>query len=57
MKIMIVGASGGIGNLLTRHFDSKENELYLTYNKSINKIFSPQNAKSTIINSDFTKIL
>lgn len=51
---MIVGASGGIGNLLTKHFDSKENELYLTYNKSINKIFSPQNAKSTIIQSDFT---
>ena len=53
---MIVGASGGIGNLLTRHFDSEENELYLTYNKSRNKIFSPQNAKSTIINADFTKV-
>jgi 3-oxoacyl-[acyl-carrier protein] reductase len=52
---MIVGASGGIGNLLTKHFDSEENELYLTYNKSRNKIFSPRNAKSTIIKSDFTK--
>lgn len=53
---MIVGASGGIGNLLTKHFDSNENELYLTYNKSRNKIFSPRNAKSTIIKSDFTKV-
>ncbi|MFX1600995.1 MAG: SDR family oxidoreductase [Promethearchaeota archaeon] len=56
MKIMIVGASGGIGNLLTKHFDSKENELILTYNKSRNKIYPTKNAKSSIIKSDFTKI-
>jgi 3-oxoacyl-[acyl-carrier protein] reductase len=56
MKIMIVGASGGIGNLLTKHFDSEGNELYLTYNKSRNKIYSTKNAKSSIIKSDFTNV-
>ena len=56
MKIMIVGASGGIGNLLTKHFDSKENDLFLTYNKSRNKIYPTRNAKSTIIKSDFTNV-
>jgi len=56
MKIMIVGASGGIGNLLTKHFDSKGNVLYLTYNKSRNKIYTSRNAKSTITKSDFTKV-
>lgn len=56
MKIMIVGASGGIGSLLTKHFDSEENDLYLTYNESRNKIYSVKKAKSTIIRSDFTNV-
>ena len=56
MKIMIVGASGGIGNLLTKHFDSEENELYLTYNRSRDKIYATKNAKSTIIKADFTNV-
>lgn len=56
MKVMIVGASGGIGNLLTKHFDSEVNELYLTYNESRDKIYPVHNAKFTIIKSDFTDV-
>jgi len=55
MKIMIVGASGGIGRLLTKHYDTKENKLYLTYNTSKENILSVANAKFTILKCDFTK--
>ena len=53
MKIMIIGASGGIGHLLTKHFDTKENELFLTYNSSKNKIYPVNNAKFTVFRCDF----
>ena len=55
MKIMIAGASGGLGGILTRHFDSEENELFLTYYHSEEKVYKPQKAKATIIKCDFTK--
>ena len=56
MKVMIVGASGGIGKLLTRHFDTKENDLFLTYNKSRDKIYPVKKATSTVFKCDFKKI-
>lgn len=55
MKIMIVGASGGIGRLLTEHYDRKENELFLTYNTSRSNIYQVKEAKYTIFKCDFTK--
>jgi len=55
MKIMIVGASGGIGRLLTKHYDNKENELFLTYNTSMKNIYPVKDAKYTILKCDFTK--
>ena len=42
MNIMIAGASSGIGQYLTEHFDKEGNELHLTYN------LHPQNVKKTV---------
>ena len=55
MKIMIAGASGGIGRFLTKKFDNKENELILTYNTSRDNVYNTKNAKSTVFQCDFTK--
>ncbi len=55
MKIMITGASGGIGNYLTKKYDLEGNKLYLTYNTSKNKIFKNKYAISHIFKCDFTK--
>ena len=55
MRIMIAGASGGIGSYLTKMFDRKENELILTYNTSREKVYKTIKAKSTIIKCDFTE--
>jgi 3-oxoacyl-[acyl-carrier protein] reductase len=52
---MIAGASGGIGNYLTKEFDSEENELFLTYNRSKDKIYQVKKAKATVFKCDFTK--
>ena len=55
MKIFIAGASGGIGRYLTKEFDTNENRLYLTYNKSKEKILKTKNALSTeVFKVDFT---
>ena len=54
MKIMIAGASGGIGQYLTKEFDLEGNELFLTYNKSKDKICQVKKAKANIIQCDFT---
>lgn len=54
MKILIAGASGGIGIILTKHFDLDNNTLILTYNQSPNKVYKPKNAQSQIIRCDFT---
>ncbi len=54
MKIMISGASGGIGRYLTKEFDNEENELYLTYNTSKNSIYETMKAKSKVFKCDFT---
>jgi NAD(P)-dependent dehydrogenase (short-subunit alcohol dehydrogenase family) len=55
MKIMIAGASGGIGAFLTKEFDSADNELILTYNKSKDKMYVLQQAKATVLQCDFTR--
>ena len=56
MKILIAGASGGIGRYLTKEFDIKENHLYLTYNTSKEKVYKTKNAISTeVFKVDFTK--
>lgn len=55
MKIMIAGASGGIGSFLSKEFDEKENELILTYNTSKDKIYKTVKAKTTVFKCDFTK--
>ncbi|MFX0071254.1 MAG: SDR family oxidoreductase [Candidatus Hermodarchaeota archaeon] len=55
MKIMIAGASGGIGSFLTEKFDIESNELFLTYNTSKSKIYNTKKAKSTILQCNFTK--
>ena len=55
MKIMIVGASGGIGQFLTKKFDLDTNELYLTYNTSKDKIYKTKYAKSHIFHCNFVK--
>ncbi len=55
MKIMIAGASGGIGNYLSKKFDSERNELYLTYNTSKNKICKTEYALSHVLKCNFTK--
>jgi 3-oxoacyl-[acyl-carrier protein] reductase len=54
MKIMIAGASGGIGRFLAEQFDSADNELVLTYNRSKEKVFQAKKAKSIIVECDFT---
>ncbi|MFX1443909.1 MAG: SDR family oxidoreductase [Promethearchaeota archaeon] len=54
MKIMIAGASGGIGSFLTEKFDKKENDLILTYNTSREKIYKTKEALCTIFKCDFT---
>ena len=54
MKIMIAGASGGIGQYLTKEFDTEENELFLTYNRSKDKIYQVRKAKSKVFKCDFT---
>ena len=46
MKIMIAGASGGIGNYLTKGFDTENNILFLTYNKSKDNLYEVKNARS-----------
>jgi 3-oxoacyl-[acyl-carrier protein] reductase len=56
MKIMIAGASGGIGRFLTKKFDSEKNDLILTYNTSKDQIYKIKKANSTIFKCDFTKI-
>ena len=55
MKIMIAGASGGIGTFLTREFDTENNQIILTYNRSKNKLYNPQYARTTVYQCDFTK--
>ena len=54
MKIMISGASGGIGRYLTKEFDNEENEFYLTYNTSKNSIYETMRAKSKVFKCNFT---
>jgi 3-oxoacyl-[acyl-carrier protein] reductase len=54
MKIMIAGASGGVGCFLTKEFDCEENELILTYNKHKNKLYLPQISKYLVLKCDFT---
>ena len=55
MKIMIVGARGGIGHYLTKRYDLEGNELYLTYNTSKKNIYKTENAISHVLKCDFTK--
>ena len=52
---MIAGASGGIGAFLTQEFDTENNQIILTYNRSKNKLFKPQYARTTAYQCDFTK--
>lgn len=54
MKIMIAGASGGIGNYLTKGFDSEGNILFLTYNTSKENLYEVKNARSFSYKCDFT---
>ena len=55
MNIMIAGASGGIGQLLTKKFDLDTNELFLTYNTSKDKVYKTRNAKSHIFQCNFNR--
>jgi 3-oxoacyl-[acyl-carrier protein] reductase len=55
MKIMIAGASGGIGVFLTREFDNDDNQIILTYNQSRHKLYYPQYARTTVYQCDFTE--
>ena len=55
MKIMIAGASGGIGQFLTRKYDLDTNELYLTYNTSKDKIYKTKYTKSNIFHCNFMR--
>jgi 3-oxoacyl-[acyl-carrier protein] reductase len=55
MKIMIAGASGGVGAFLTREFDTENNQIVLTYNRSKNNLYNPQYARTTVYQCDFTK--
>ena len=53
MNIMIVGAAGGIGQLLAKNFDFDWNYLYLVGHKE--KVYRPSKAKYIEIYTDFTK--
>ncbi len=56
MNIFIAGASGGIGRQLIKLFDTKDNQLFLTYNTSGENIYQPKNSTSTeIFQVNFTK--
>lgn len=54
MKIMIAGASGGIGNFLTKKFDNEKNELILTYNKHKDNLYITKFSKYSVFKCDFT---
>lgn len=49
MNIVIFGASGGIGNVLTKHFDTIEHRLVLVYNRGIDNVCIPQYSKFDIL--------
>jgi short-subunit dehydrogenase len=49
MKILIAGASGGIGHFLTVSLDSKGNELLLTYNSSKESVYKTKHSQSKIL--------
>lgn len=55
MKIMIAGASGGIGKYLTRQFDVAGNSLYLTFNNSPDKIIPVIRAQAETFHCDFSR--
>jgi 3-oxoacyl-[acyl-carrier protein] reductase len=55
MNIMIAGASGGIGTILTREFDTENNDITLTYKESRDKLHIPRYARSRIYRCDFTR--
>ena len=54
MNIMIAGASGGIGTILTREFDTENNAITLTYKNSRDKLYIPRYSRSRIYQCDFT---
>ena len=55
MNILIAGASGGIGQTLTDHFDVKGNTLYLTYHSQPHRIHVPKHAASFQYQCDFSR--
>jgi len=54
LKVLIAGASGGVGSNLIKVFDEDNNELFLTYKDNKNVIIEPKNATYKIIKCDFT---
>ncbi len=54
MKIVIAGASGGVGKDLSRYFDKEDNFLYLTYNRSQDNVYQPELAQVETFQCDFT---
>lgn len=54
MKIMIAGASGGIGKFLTKKFDIGKNELFLTYNKNKSNLYIPKFSPYSSFKCNFT---
>lgn len=55
MRVLIAGASGGIGRYLTKKFDVLGNWLYLTYNTSQENVYTPKFAIYEKIQCDFTQ--
>ena len=55
LNILIVGASGGIGRVLTEHFDRSRNFIYGTYNFNPQKLYEPCRAIFDGFEVDFTK--
>ena len=54
MKVIITGASGGIGSFLMEKFSGEEKEVYGSYNTTINKSEGKNLSKVDI--SDYTKV-
>tara|TARA_Y100001970_G_scaffold63174_1_gene80871 strand:+ start:12799 stop:13485 length:687 start_codon:yes stop_codon:yes gene_type:complete len=53
LKLLIAGASGGVGSQLVKAFESSNNELVLTYNSN-NSFDDNQRMKHQIIKCDFS---
>ena len=53
VKILIAGASGGVGSYLINHFDREDFELFLTYKDTID-FYHPKKAKFKVMQCDFS---